>query len=425
MRCGRTRGLFALAGLLVVLPAPVILAETPVWLGISAPSEGARLERGIPFIEVEGWAGARQGARHDVLFVLDVSHSTLAPSGSDIDRDGRVGLQGCLMEWWREGGLEWPDDERACPQAGDTIRAAQVAAAQRMLDRLDRRRARVGLVTFHGGAKLVAPLGIPHARLRIALHDIDLQPRSPALGTDFRDALMTALAAFSRAPRRTDWDGAIERSVLFLSDGEPTLPGFGGTPRREALVAAERAALAGLRIHAFALGVEARAHADFYREMAHKTGGTLTHVSDPADVVAWLPLVNLADVTEISMANVTSGEEGRAIRTFPDGSFDGYVPLLRGANRLRVTARGSRGQEVSMERTVHFEPPAFRSARDREKLAEEEERFARVLEERTEETRALRAIERARQRKQLEVRVDDEQLKHLELHVEKSADSPQ
>ena len=218
-----------------------------------------------------------------------------------------------------------------------------------------------------------------------------------------------------------DWDGAIQRSLLFLSDGTPTLPGFGGRPARKALEAAARARRAGVRIHAFALGPDVQAHAGIYRELARRTGGHLTRVAAPAEIVAWLPLVRLADVAEISMANLTSGRSGRAIRTFADGSFDGYVPLVRGPNRLRVTARGSRGQERSVERIVHFEPPVPRSVQAEIRSQQEQQRFAQVLAERTAETQALRALEQARQRKQLEVRVLDQQRKHLELEPESPA----
>ncbi|MDJ0847939.1 MAG: VWA domain-containing protein [Myxococcota bacterium] len=417
-----TRGVPALAGLLVlVLSAAGAGAEGRVWLGVVAPRENAQLAKSVPFVEVSGWAGAQQGGRHDVLLALDVSHSTLAPSGSDIDGDGRVSRHGCLLPWSLGSPSHWSLLRRGCPEAGDTIRAAELAAARRLLDRLDAQRTRMGLVTFHGGAKLVAPLGTPHPELRKALQDVDLLARDTAPGTDFRFAIETALEAFARAPARSDWDGAIARSVVFLSDGTPTLPGFGERPAREALEAAGRAGREGVPIHAFALGPEARDHEGIYSAMAERTGGRLVRVDRSAEIVEWLPLVDLADVAEVSMANVTSGRNGRAIRTFPDGSFDGYVPLVRGSNRLRVTARGSQGQETHVERVVHFEPPARRGARGREEERWERERFARTLEERTAETRALREA-RARQRKRLEVRIHEEQSKRLQLQVDAPAD---
>ncbi len=418
---GERVGFLAVAALLAVAPpAATAPAESRVWLGVDAPREGTQLERSVPFVEVSGWAGAQRGGRHDVLLALDVSHSTLAPSGSDIDGDGRVGRQGCLVPWSLGGPSERSLLRRSCPDAADTIRAAEVAAAQRMLDRLDARRTRVGLVTFHGGAKLVAPLGTPYPELRMALHEVHLEARTAAQSTDFRAAIEAALDAFGQAPARSDGSGAVARSLVFLSDGAPTLPGFGERPAREALAAAARAGEAGVPIHAFALGPEAQEHTGIYREMAFRTGGRLTRVERPGEIVDWLPLVNLADVAEVSMANLTSGGVGRGVRTFADGSFDGYVPLVRGSNRLRVTARASGGQEISVERIVHFEPPDPRGARAREAQRRERERFAEVLEERTAETRALRDA-RARQRKRLQIRIREEQTKRLELEVEPEA----
>ena len=54
------------------------------------------------------------------------------------------------------------------------------------------------------------------------------------------------------------------------------------------------------------------------------------------------------------MENTTTGQSGRAIRTFPDGSFDGFVILADGVNRLRVTAIASDGRRATADRLVHF-----------------------------------------------------------------------
>ena len=95
-----------------------------------------------------------------------------------------------------------------------------------------------------------------------------------------------------------------------------------------------------------------------------------------------------------------AAQPGRAVRLFPDGSFDGFAPLTPGKNELRLTrGLGGRASSVAVTRWVTFEktPP------DPEKL----ERLRKQLEMRTLETRARRARARQaraeRRKKKLEI----------------------
>ncbi len=396
-----------------VLPLTLLAAaglaaasDLPVRLDVEVPREGEVLNGPVAFVEVAGWASALATALHDVVLVLDVSDSTLLPAGIDVDGDGETDELGCFAHARAPlPGWNHPLARRLpCPQAGDTIRAAELVAARSLIALLDAQRTRVAIVTFAGEARVASPLDSSRASLLTSLGRIDPGTRARTPGTDFGLALRTALAHLADAPRS---DGAhAQQAVLFLSDGEPTLPGVPGRPARRALEAAEQAQLAGVRIHSFALGGPASAEdLSVFRALAERSGGRFTRLARPAKIVVQLPGVDLADLAQVSMQNLTTGDAGRAVRLLPDGFFDGFVPLVHGSNRLRITARSRSGATTTIERSVHFDPLALEG--DAESRRRDAERFAERLRARRVETEQLRAIREAqRMRKQLELRAE-------------------
>lgn len=91
--------------------------------------------------------------------------------------------------------------------------------------------------------------------------------------------------------------------MIFLSDGLPNQPAPQKHAEEEAIAAAEEIADAGGDIQAFALGRGPEQEGNglvFYAKMAEITGGTLTRLPTPGDVVAHLPqiLSLLADMGE-------------------------------------------------------------------------------------------------------------------------------
>jgi hypothetical protein len=94
------------------------------------------------------------------------------------------------------------------------------------------------------------------------------------------------------------------------------------------------------------------------------------------------------------------------VRTFPDGSFDGYVRLAPGENRIEVVARMEDGREARAARTVVLVRPKEPSAEERAAA----EMLLDALRVRTIETElGVRARQRAPQERELEVRVGDEE----------------
>ena len=389
---------------------PGAAEEGQPWLEVTAPA-AQRSDTTMPLIEVKGRAGARRGRRHELVIVLDLSDSTVLPSGLDLDGDGPGGgtdpaLLGWLGEQPGAGGalvarLQGLDLD-------DSILMAEVSAAEALIERLDPRAFRVGIVVFSDSARVAAPLGSPRGRLTRALREIRRGFFEDLRGTNFADAIRVAQAELTPDPAtsgdlRASREGS-ERSILFLSDGAPTLPVHGDRARAHALQAARSAAAAGIRIYSFAIGEEAEEALEVYRRMAISSGGRFERIARPADAIARLPQVDLADLEKLRVLNRSTGRPVRALRVFPDGSFDGFVELGEGSNQLVFTATARDGTVVSVAREVIRLREGSGEAADRERaraLLEE-------LRRRTRETLLWAEIERRRDAQKLEVEIEPE-----------------
>lgn len=406
----------ALAVLLAV-PRP---AGAAGGLEISAPA-AAESESALPLIEVRGFAGARAPVGHDVIIAIDVSDSTTRPSGQDLDGDGEGGRTSpALLE---EIAARASDRAVVVPLRSldleDSVLYAELAAAEALIRRLDPRTFRVGLVAFSDQARVIAPLGSRPEALRGALDALRRDFWRDLRGTNFAEAIRVSREELERpasvaAARGEGVGGAApvarERSILLLSDGAPTLPVHGDRPARYSIEAAQDAALAGIRIYPFALGREPEGALDVYRALAAITGGRFEQTPRPADAIARLRAVDLAGLAELRIENLTTGEPARAVRVFPDGSFDAFVPLAEGPNRLRVTARAGDGSSASLERMVHR-----RAAPETDALRAQQEALLEELRRRTREVELWAEIDRGR----------SFQVRELELGIEQPARAPE
>lgn len=359
-------------------------AEDGVRVSIASPAAGGKLRDHLHQARIDGSALA-EGAgpeRFDVMLVIDVSDSTKAASGADIDGDGQVGVD--------------PHNELLPPGAfdpairstdpGDTILQAQIAAARALLAGLDARRVRVGLVSFGGevspqtgerkrvdqqDAWLELPLGEDYAALDRALNAI--LARGPHGATNFAAGIRLGIVELSGLSGAQSVPRADARKVmLFLTDGIPTLPVGKGNQEdpgddEAALRAAQLAHQAGIAINTYALGPAALQYPRVVTEMARMTLGTYTPVRNPGDIVTLLQGVSFADVEDVVLTNLTTGEFSSDVRLAPDGSFTGFVPVREGKNRVRVSALASDGSRGSVELEFEFE---HAEVGDRSKLAE-------------------------------------------------------
>lgn len=389
-----------LLALLAWLAAAPPAAAEPDWLLVDAPAPGASVS--LPLVEVRGRAVPGGAAANDLVIAIDVSDSVLLPSGWDVDGDGPGGRS---APWWAEVYGRDPVLAMRARESDleDSVLMAEIAAARALLDRLDLARDRVALVAFSDEASVIAPLGSSRAALESALESLPRELKRWGRGTNFGDAIAVAQRALgdeAEALARGEAGArpGRRRTILFLSDGEPTMPAGRDMPRQHALWSAHAAAAAGIRIHAFALGEEARRGLDVFAELAARSGGRFERLEQAGDAIVRLPETDLAGLAALRLVNVTTGRPARALRRFPDGRFDGFVELAPGTNRLRVEAEASDGAQAAVERDVVRGGDRPDAAASAELLAE--------LRRRTREVELRAEMERSRRvRKELELEV--------------------
>jgi hypothetical protein len=420
---GRTVRAASLGLVLAAVAAPVHAQGG--FLELAAPS-AAESESRLPVLEVRGHAGARATRGHDVMIAIDVSDSTTAYSGRDLDGDGPGGRTDPTL--WRDIARRAPDAPNArrleALDLDDSVLFAELAAAGALVERVDPRSLRIGIVVFSDEARVAAPLGAPRERLRAVLDDLRRGGFwSELKGTNFSEAIHVSLDQIRPPPPPADPKAkkkkkedepppppappAREGSILLLSDGTPTRPVHGERAQQFSVEAAQDAALAGVRVYPFALGTEAQPALEIYEALAAISGGRYERIERPGDAVARLRAVDLADLSTLTVENATSGQAGRALRIFPDGSFDAFVPLEPGPNRVRVTATAADGARGAVERTVTYRPgdPADPN---RAALETQQRTLLDELRRRTREVELWAEIERGRsfQTRELELEVD-------------------
>ncbi|MEE8558097.1 MAG: vWA domain-containing protein [Myxococcota bacterium] len=372
----------------VVLLCGAASAQEEVWLELYEPAPGAVENGAIPLVEFKGSAGVGDAVYHDVVIVLDLSGSTAYASGVDVDGDGKVGrVRMRARDAWRSF-----NPRRLSTDPDDTVLAAERVATRRLVELLDRERTRVGIVSFHASARVESSLTSSATKLTSALDRLDGSFGSGA--TNLAEGTRVALQVLKAAPERT---ARVRRSILILSDGYPTTPPPEERAVEESLRAAREAAALDVRIFSFTLGLPDHSNPnDVFGQMARITGGRLQRVRSPGEIVHRLREVQLTELARVTIENLTTGSASRSLRIFPDGSFDAYIRLAPGENRVRLRAESSRGTSRELERSVYYERRTPTTLEEAEAVSVELERLRRKLRDRTVETQMLREIERER-----------------------------
>ncbi|HEY8493543.1 MAG TPA: VWA domain-containing protein [Myxococcota bacterium] len=409
-----------------------------LWLSIDHPSPGAVFgDRHGAFVAGRALAPLGEYRRLDVIRVLDVSDTTREPSGADVNRNGVVGKH--------RGGSVGSFLGLGSNDPGDSILAAEVAAARRLIERLDPRSTRVGVVTFAGEppvdgiliagsvqppAVTEVPLTSNYAEAQRGLDRI--LERGPfgmthmAAGVDQATVELRGLRGAFSTP-----DPESDKVVLFLTDGQPTLPygiEFEKANTRAVLRAAERARKAGVRVYTFGIGEDALAGPLAIVRLADITGGTFTPVRDPAMIMDVIDQVDFANLDGVSVRNVTTGEPATQSVTNPDGSWSALVPLREGKNVIEATARATDGRTVSERIEVVHTPgapdPPLRdlliAARNRlleQRLMSLQRARLDLERDQVEETRKALAIEMEKERRAARERAEH-QRKSLQIEVD-------
>lgn len=415
-------------GLVVLLPpaaraqdaAPgAAVQEAPVRIEVDSPRSGdvVRGRTDVAALSGIASAGARP-TRFDVMLVVDVSGSTRYPSGIDVDADGELGER-------RQSLIPGiPDEVNTDPE--DSILAAEVHAARQLLEGLEPSRVHVGVVSFSGeidpstgrrrspdqqDAFLEVPLTSDYARVLAALEAVKL--RGASGGTNMQAGLKLAVTELGGAtgaqsrPRRGS-----KRVVLFLTDGAPSLP-FGMGNKQDpgdiesVLDAARLAKVAGITVNVFGLGPGAIDYPVAAEQMAAISGGLYTPVRRPGDIVAMLTGVSFANIDDVVAVNLTTRDMSGPtdILVSPDGSFEGFVPVRPGRNRIRVSALASDGSRGSTELEILFKHQDLTDAEleaELERVRRRNREIQLIMEQKRQEAFRRRERERA-----LEIRVED------------------
>jgi hypothetical protein len=405
------RNAAALLALCAFAPAPAVAQLGDLygraWLRVAEPA-GPELRVDLPLVEVSGQAGARGLRGEDVVLVVDVSDSTIEPCGIDLDGDGEGGATSPgMLEWLRRQ----PDvkeslvDRVERQDFDDSVLMAELAAAHGVVAQVDERAFRVGIVAFSDHAWVVSPVGSSRESLVDGLDHLRWNFFYDLGRTDFARAVRAATRAFPAQRAAPGAAEARQRSILLLSDGASD----DRTPweiEENVLAAAREAAKQGVRVFAFALGPEAEQELDVYRGIAELSGGRFEKLDRPSEAAARLRSVDFAEVADLAVENLTTGAAARALRSFPDGSFDALVELAPGPNRVRFTARARNGSSEAAERLVTYDRKAVATAAEEEEQRRRLVELAAQLRERTAETRLVAEMTGRRpvQRREIELR---------------------
>jgi len=359
--------------LMISALAPFALCTAPTFASEVVPSDRPRLDLSIETPEADAVVGdpggmafvAGRALAHfgefetfDIIFVIDQSDSTSNPSGADIDGDGEIGrtpaadtpLLGAFGKFFRSS------------DSADNILAAELAAVETMLEQLDPRTTRVGLVAFAGDmdpltpdANVVVPLTSDYRRVRNGLDDI--RSDGPSGRTNMMAGIQVATVELigSQSAFSEKREGS-RRIMLFLTDGKPTLPFENSTHnnRRLAISRAAKAADFQIRIDTFAIGEEALADPVVTVEMARVTDGVFTPVMNPRDLQTVFESVNFSEIESIEIRNLTNDKPATYVNRAADGSYSALIPMEEGDNVVEVYARSSDGTEARRKVELRF-----------------------------------------------------------------------
>jgi len=374
------------------------------WITLDAPGEGLELEALAALVELRGRVGVGLQGPQDVVLAVDTSGSVFLPSGIDLDGDGSVGVLACDFEHYQR--LTCPNYRRWTTDFDDIVLKVEISAAQQLVGLLNPKVSRIGMVKFGDTVWVEQPVGPPEG-VGTALERFRYVMRG---GTDIAAAMQSGIDLLEAAPPGAA--GTPQRSILLLTDGVISLGGdvspAESASRIDAAIARARATRT--RVFAFGVGAVDGSGPILLAKLADETQGRYVPVPSAHEIAVELPLVSLAGVSDIELVNETTAARGRAARVFPDGSFDGFVPLGEGENTLRVTATLVDGRTLQAHTTVKYRRPAAPTA---EQVAEHE-RLLEKLRTRTLSTdlgRRIQAERRRRRLKQLELEGDDSDAK--------------
>ena len=328
---------------------------------IISPKDGSKITQDQNSIFVSGKVVREMGrsTNVDIMLVIDISGSTAMYAGTDLGDANQMpdnaGSSGFPTPQISIGGMSI--GRPPIRNLRNSVLAAEVAAARRLLLQLNSETTRVGVLTFSEGARLLQPLTHDFAQVRRAFDDI--LRAGPYGGTNMVEGIrmgITELMGLGTSDKRPD---AVKVEFL-LTDGFPSLP-IGGGKRAApedtnlAINSARLAGKAGIKVHVFALGEEALTYPRAAVGIAKESGGTYTPVMRPADALAVVENISVIGVDYVQIVNQTTGQKATQLRLAADGFFSSAVPVIEGRNQIDVYARASDGSNGRDSITVYYQ----------------------------------------------------------------------
>lgn len=351
---------FSLFPLVLLVSVSMAKGAAEPKVQILSPKEGSSITQQQNSILISGKV-ASQAARSenvDIMFIIDISGSTSQYAGVDFGDFGQ------LPDSSSSSGFGWPQitirgfglGRLPINNLRNSILAAEVGAARRLLVQLNSQTTRVGIITFSEGARVLQPLTRDFDHVRRVLDSV--LAAGPNGGTNMVEGIRTGISelmGFGSSEKRPE---AVKAEFL-LTDGFPTLPIGRGRVTPEdtdlAINAARLAGKAGIKVHVFALGEEALSYTRAAMGIAHESGGTYTPVSRAADVLAVVENISVVGVEYVQTVNQTTGQKATETRLAADGFFSSAVQVVEGQNQIEVIARASDGSTGRDSITVYYQ----------------------------------------------------------------------
>jgi Mg-chelatase subunit ChlD len=351
---------FSLFPLVLLVSVSMAKGAAEPKVQILSPKEGSSITQQQNSILISGKV-ASQAARSenvDIMFIIDISGSTSQYAGVDFGDFGQ------LPDSSSSSGFGWPQitirgfglGRLPISNLRNSILAAEVGAARRLLVQLNSQATRVGIITFSEGARVLQPLTRDFDHVRRVLDSV--LAAGPNGGTNMVEGIRTGISelmGFGSSEKRPE---AVKAEFL-LTDGFPTLPIGRGRVTPEdtdlAINAARLAGKAGIKVHVFALGEEALSYTRAAMGIAHESGGTYTPVSRAADVLAVVENISVVGVEYVQTVNQTTGQKATETRLAADGFFSSAVQVVEGQNQIEVIARASDGSTGRDSITVYYQ----------------------------------------------------------------------
>ena len=151
----------------------------------------------------------------------------------------------------------------------------------------------------------------------------------------------------------------------------------------------------------------------FQARSAELTGGRFVPVQSAGDVVAELAALRLTGLRNVTIRNLDSGANARAVRLLADGSFGGFVPLEPGTNRVEIIAEFDEHAPLREVRELFYDRPLHPTP---QQVVQTKELLRRVN-DRTAEIELLTKMKQVREakrgaRRELSIELEDVEADH-------------